>query len=121
MQCDKDHIKFENFCKASAKKLGCSKHPQDNCKYEARGHFFNVNQDALCDAAKIMFETFGQKDTHVLSRSQFVDMSLHALYEIVFISFFNEPTENDYFSGHVIPEDPTAERPNSVNLLRNHP
>lgn len=51
-----------------AKKLGCHKRPEDNCNYEARDHFFSVKADALCDAASILFKSYSQKDTHVLSR-----------------------------------------------------
>lgn len=48
-------------------------------------------------------------------------MILKSIYEMVFISYFNEPTENDYFSGHVVPEAPGGEVPNTVNLLKSHP
>jgi len=44
-----------------------------------------------------------KKDVEEVTRENFVDMIVRAMYEMVFLSYFNEPTENDYFSGHTLP------------------
>jgi len=48
-------------------------------------------------------------------------MIVRALYEMVFLSYFNEPTENDYFSGHTLPKPEGQELPTTINLLKTHP
>lgn len=46
---------------------------------------------------------------------------MRVLYEMVFLSYFNEPTENDYFNGHTLPKVEGVELPTTINLLKTHP
>jgi hypothetical protein len=110
-----------NLCNAVSKKLGCNKYADEQCRYEVKDNFFSVRKDALCDASHILFKTYSEKDVEEIAREKFVDMIVRSLYEMVFLSYFNEPTENDYFSGHTLPTPEGQELPTTINLLKTHP
>lgn len=121
MQCANDEVNYMNLCNSVAKKLGCNKFVDDNCHYEVRDNFFSVKKDALCDAAHILFKTYAGKDVTDIPSEKFIDMIMRTMYEMVFLSYFNEPTENDYFSGHTLPTPEPKELPTTINLLKTHP
>lgn len=59
-----------------------------------------------------MFDNYkGKTDTPFLTRSEFRDMVFTLIYEMTFLSYFNEPTfDGEPFSGHVTDakdQDPT--------------
>lgn len=54
-----------------------------------------------------MFDKFAKKESvESLTEDEFQKMVVETLYEMVFLSYFNEPSfDEDAFSGHILDKD----------------
>jgi hypothetical protein len=128
MQCARDVVTPQKFCEAAAKKMGCNQEDDDICKTEFRNQRFSAPREQICNASQELFDQFAGRESDVLTlgtpsitMEQFQSMIMHAIYELTFLSYFNEPTFNgEPFSGHIL--ESKYVHPELVpNLLKNHP